>query len=207
MKLSLQKAANTNGPKQCSRCQEIGHTSGACQNDIVCLQCHQYGHKRSECTADPVFNQDPINEEVIVDDENNLPTPSPPTPPPPPPPPPPRSDSENAHDQTPTSPTNSPANNQKMGFLRRSRTLTRNDLKLRSRSSSVSKRIRSPEDSRHDSSLNKQARLNSTQQRLEDKENTVESDSTVMKDIRPITPGSRFSPFANDNDNADFEEG
>ena len=202
-----QKAAK--GPKQCSRCQEIGHTSSSCQNDVICLQCHQYGHKRSECTAEfPADSQNIVRNEN--DDENGTITPpptaysdNPPTSHTPPPPPP-RTDSESSIIPTPISPPSSPLNNKpKDLYLRRSRTLSRGDLKLRRRSTSVAKRDRSSDDSRRDSSVSKQARLNAAQHRLEDKDIIVDtSNDAAKKDDTDVTAsGSRFAPLL-DNDNA-----
>jgi hypothetical protein len=39
------------GPKQCFRCQELGHKSFSCTNPQICARCAEEGHHHSECHA------------------------------------------------------------------------------------------------------------------------------------------------------------
>jgi hypothetical protein len=38
-----------NGPKQCYRCQELGHKAFSCTKSQICGKCAQQGHHHSEC--------------------------------------------------------------------------------------------------------------------------------------------------------------
>jgi hypothetical protein len=37
------------GPKQCYKCQELGHKAFSCTKPLVCARCAQAGHHHSEC--------------------------------------------------------------------------------------------------------------------------------------------------------------